>query len=102
SQYYAVMRLALPRDVAMFVAANPSTLINLAQAGDQHKKALIEDIRNGTLRDDLDLPGDVRAAVVARLKKDPRRAKELDEIASREGRLYPKDAWKSPFLLGNW
>ena len=33
SKYYVVMRLALPRDVAMFVAANPSTMINLARAG---------------------------------------------------------------------
>src|SRR5262245_40237503 len=41
SKYYVVMRLSLPRDVAMFVAANPSTMINLARAGDQHKEALI-------------------------------------------------------------
>lgn len=102
SKQYVVMRLALPRDVALFVAANPSTMINLARAGDQHKEALIRDIHDGTLRADLDLPGDVRAAVMSRLKKDRQRAKELDEVASREGRLYPKDAWKSPFLLGNW
>jgi hypothetical protein len=102
AKYYAVMRLALPRNVALFIAANPSTMINLARAGDQHKESLIRDIHDGTLRPDLDIPADVRAVIASRLKKDPARARQLEQVAGREGRLYPKDAWKDPFLLGNW
>ena len=49
AKYYAVLRLSLPRSVGMIIAANPSTLINLARAGDQEKESLIRDMRDGTL-----------------------------------------------------
>lgn len=103
AKYYVVMRLALPRDVALIVAANPSTLINLARAGDQHKESLIRDIHDGTLKADLDIPPDLRAALLPKMKKNPDRARQLRAAAEASGHLYPKDAWaKSPFLLGNW
>jgi hypothetical protein len=103
AKYYVVMRQALPRSVAMLVAANPSTLINLAKAGDQEKETLIQDIRDGTLRADLDIPQAMRDWLKPRLRPDPDRARELEEIVRRTGTLYPKDVWaKAPFLLGNW
>jgi len=49
AKYYVVLRLSLPRPVGMVVAANPSTLINMARAGDQHKESLIRDLHDGTL-----------------------------------------------------
>src|SRR5207249_10632170 len=36
AKYYIVLRLSLPLPVGMVVAANPSTLVNLARAGDRH------------------------------------------------------------------
>jgi hypothetical protein len=103
AKYYLVMRQALPRSVAMVVAANPSTVINLARAGDAEKEALIRDVHDGTLRADLDFPADIRAAVSAKLRPDRRRAKALEEVVRRTGHLYPKDVWsEAPFLLGNW
>ncbi len=41
AKYYVALRLSLPRQVGMIIAANPSTLINLARAGDQEKESLI-------------------------------------------------------------
>jgi hypothetical protein len=103
SKYYVVMRQALPRTVAMLVAANPSTLINLARAGDHDKESLIRDIHDGTLRADLDVPAEIRAWLKPRLRRDPARARDLEEVVRRTGTLYPKDVWsKAPFLLGNW
>jgi hypothetical protein len=102
AKYYAVMRLALPRQVGLWVAANPSTMLSLARTGDQHKEALIRDIHDGTLDAKLDLPPDIRAAVESRLKASPQRARELEEVVRRTGRLYPRDAWTNPFLMGNW
>jgi hypothetical protein len=103
SKYYLVLRLALPRTVGLIVAANPSTMINLAKACDADKESLISDIRNGTLRPDLDIPPDIRATLARRLKKDRERADELEAVVRETGHLYPKDAWnRSPFLLGNW
>lgn len=102
AKYYAVMRLAMPRKVGLVVAANPSTLLALARAGDMHKESLIRDIHDGTLARDIDLPGDVRAEVTARLSKDRERALALERIAQREGGLFPKDYWPDRFVLGNW
>lgn len=102
AKYYTVMRRSLPRPVGMMIAANPSTLINLARAGDQHKEALIRDIHDGTLDARLDLPADIRAQLTRKLRPDPLRARELAAVAERTGHLFPKDAWPHPFLLGNW
>ncbi|MFM7152256.1 MAG: GH3 auxin-responsive promoter family protein, partial [Gemmataceae bacterium] len=102
AKYYTVMRLALPRPVGLFVAANPSTMLSLARTGDQHKESLIRDIHNGTLDPSLDMPGDIRQEVQARIKPAPERARELEQVVQRTGHLYPKDAWSNRFLLGNW
>jgi hypothetical protein len=102
AKYYVVMRLSLPRSVGMLVAANPSTMINLARAGDNEKEALVRDIHDGTLNEHLNIPADVRAHIEPKLQKDPKRARELEEVVERTGNLYPRDAWSAPFLLGNW
>jgi hypothetical protein len=102
SKYYAAMRLALPRQVGLVVAANPSTILALARSADQHKEALIRDLRDGTLSADLDLPPAVRAELAPRLGKHPERARELERVAERTGHLYPKDYWPDRFVLGNW
>ncbi len=102
AKYYAVMRLALPRAVGLWVAANPSTMINLARSLDANKESLIRDIHDGTLDAGLDLAPEVRRAVEARLKPAPERARELEEVVRKTGHLYPRDAWTNKFLLGNW
>jgi hypothetical protein len=55
------------------------------------------------LRRDLEIPHELRAWLTPRLRRNPTRARELEEVVRRTGTLYPKDAWaKAPFLLGNW
>lgn len=104
AKHYLALRLSLPRRVSMVIAANPSTLINLARAGDKEKESLIRDIRDGALSARFDIPGDVRAALASKLhKKHPERARELEEIVRRTGTLYPRDYWPDDqCLLGNW
>jgi hypothetical protein len=102
AKYYLIMRLSLPRSVAMLIAANPSTLINLARAGDRDKETLIRAIYDGTLSEPYPIPPHVREAVRSRIKKNKARAKELEEIVSRTGTLYPKDYWPKDCILGNW
>jgi hypothetical protein len=86
----------------MILAANPSTMINLARFGDQEKESLIRDVADGTLDARFDVPAAVRAALNRRLRADPDRARELEEIVKRTGTLYPKDYWSRKCLLGNW
>jgi len=103
AKYYTALRLSLPRKVSMIIAANPSTLVNFAKAGDHDKESLIRDIRDGTLSDRYDIPGDVRAALSRRIrKKHPERAKQLEDIVNRTGTLYPKDCWPTDCVIGNW
>lgn len=102
AKYYLALRLSMPRRVGMIVAANPSTLVNLARAGDQEKESLIRDIHDGTLSAKIDFPGEVRAAVHRLLKRDPERARALEDIVRRTGNLYPKDYWRKDCIIGNW
>ena len=103
AKYYVVLRLSLPRPVGMVVAANPSTLINLARAGDQHKESLIRDLHDGTLSERIEVPGEIRAALARQLgRKHPKRARELEEIVRRTGTLYPRHFWPQNCILGNW
>jgi hypothetical protein len=103
AKYYLALRLSLPRRVGMIIAANPSTLVNLARAGDQEKEPLIRDIHDGTLSPRFDVRPEVRAALQRRLhKRHPQRARELEEIVRRTGTLYPKDYWPRDCVIGNW
>jgi hypothetical protein len=103
AKYYLALRLSVPRKVGMVIAANPSTLVNLARLGDKEKETLLRDIRDGTLDPRFDVPPEVRAALDHRLKKKhPERVAELEEIVRRTGTLYPKDYWPSDCILGNW
>src|SRR6188768_2332873 len=79
AKYYLALRLSVPRHVGMVIAANPSTLVNLARLGNLEKEALIRDIRDGTLDRRFNVPDDVRAELAKKLgKKDPDRARELE------------------------
>jgi hypothetical protein len=103
AKYYAALRLSIPRAVGMIIAANPSTLINLARAGDAEKESLIRDIRDGTLSERFDIPAEIRAALAGRIRTPhPERARELEAIVGRTGTLYPKDYWAKDCLIGNW
>lgn len=98
---YTIMRLAMGRDVGLIAAANPSTPLQLAAAGEQFAEPIIRDIRDGTLRTDLDLPRDIRTALAPHLRPDRTAADRLDALARTHGRLLPKHYW-SPGAMTNW
>jgi len=104
AKYYLALRLSLPRDVALVIAANPSTLVQLARAGDAEKESLLRDLRDGTLSERFEIPAEVRAALAGRLRRrHPERVRQLEEIIRRTGMLYPKDYWPAgSLMLGNW
>jgi hypothetical protein len=103
AKYYLALRLSLHRRVGMVIAANPSTLINMARTGDQEKESLIRDLHDGTLSSRFDIPVEVRSQLERRLRRrHRRRARDLAEIVRRTGTLYPRDYWPTDCLLGNW
>ncbi|MBY0456997.1 MAG: GH3 auxin-responsive promoter family protein [Gemmataceae bacterium] len=93
ARYYVALRFSVGRNVSQLMAANPSTLVQLARALDAEKEHLLRDLHDGTLSPDLDIPADIRAYLAPRAKANPARAKELSAIASKLGRLYPMDVW---------
>jgi hypothetical protein len=103
AKYYLALRLSLPAQPGLILAANPSTLLNLARAGDARKEALIRDLADGTLAEGLDIPAEVRAALRPVLRRrHARRARELEAIVRRTGTLYPGDYWPRHCVVGTW
>jgi len=103
AKYYVALRLSLPRDVGMIVAANPSSLVKLARAGDLDKEHLIRDLHDGTLSNHVDVPANIRAALSWKLRqRHQQRARELEQIVRRTGFLYPCDYWANECVIGNW
>jgi hypothetical protein len=103
AKYYLALRLSVPRGIGMIIAANPSTVVNMARIGDQEKESLIRDIHDGTLDPRFEVAPDVRAALASRLRRrHPQRARELEAIVRRTGSLLPRDYWPSGCILGNW
>ncbi len=98
AKYYTIMRLAIPKNVAWLVTANPATLLALARTADEHREALIRDIRDGTLNPKMAVDPQIRTALAPRLSPDATRARELEQIVQRTGRLLPKDYWRLGFL----
>jgi hypothetical protein len=93
ARYYVALRFALHRDISQFMAANPSTLVQFARTLDAEKESLLRDLRNGTLREDLDIPPQVREWFKPRLAKKPNVATRIGAVAEKLGRLYPLDVW---------
>ncbi|MCC9645377.1 GH3 auxin-responsive promoter family protein [Rhodopirellula sp. JC740] len=103
AKHYTALRLSLATDrVGKIVTANPSTLIEVAKFADAMKESLIRDIHDGTLTGDQPIPDAIRQQLRPRLKANPRRARQLQQIADRTGHLYPKDAWPDLTLLAVW
>ena len=59
ARYYVALRFSIGRNVSQFMAANPSTLVQFARTLDTEKEHLLRDLRDGTLRADLDIPPEV-------------------------------------------
>jgi hypothetical protein len=103
ARYYVALRFSIGRNVSQFMAANPSTLVQFARTLDAEKESLLRDLRDGTLRSDLDIPADVRAWLDRKLKRDAKRAAELGRIAEKTGRLLPTDVWpEEGTVINTW
>ncbi len=101
---YCTLKLAMGDDnVGMVMSANPSTLIQLAKIGDREKENLIRDISDGTLSCKQDLSPEVYLRLKSKLmKRNRKRAKELERIAEKNDTLYPKDYWDGLQVAAVW
>jgi hypothetical protein len=102
AKVYALVRFALPSDVSVMLTANPATVLNLVTRIDGWKEELFRDIRDGTLRKDLDIDPEIRAMCEARFEPAPDRAAELEKLAGAHDRLLPTDYWPNLRLIHTW
>jgi hypothetical protein len=103
ARYYVALRFSAGRNVSQFMAANPSTLTQLARILDAEKEPLLRDLRDGTLRGDLDIPPDIATRLARRVRKQPDRARQLAAVAEKTGRLWPKDVWPpESVIVATW
>jgi hypothetical protein len=104
AKHYVALRIALAsRQVGMLGTANPSTLVELARLADREREYLIRDIRDGTLRADLEIPWKVREHLRRYVQRaNPKRARELEKIIEQEGFLHLGKAWPGLSVLAVW
>jgi hypothetical protein len=103
AKYYTALRLSIAnKHVGVVMTANPSTLVHLGKMVDRDRDALIRDIADGTLAVGGDLPASVRDRLVRGCRKDARRARELEQLVERHGRLAPEHVWPELQLVAVW
>jgi hypothetical protein len=74
----------------------------LAEMADRYADSLIHDIHNGELSSAFDISPEIRSALAPRLHAAPDRARRLEAMRSKRGRLVPADYWPGMALLGCW
>ncbi len=103
AKYYTALRLAMAnRYIGLIMTANPSTLVHLGKMVDREQVRLIRDIADGTLAVQDALPETIRGPLVRRCRADRARAKELESILQRTGRLAPSEFWPELALNAVW
>jgi hypothetical protein len=100
---YLGLRFALNTDqIALIIAANPSTLIQFAERLSADQYQLIGDLFDGTTRGICELPKSFRTKYQTNLcHRDRRRAQKLEQIAKIRP-LKPSDLWPALEVLGTW
>jgi hypothetical protein len=103
AKYYIAMRLALAdARVGLVMTANPSTLIHLAKLADAHREELIRDIADGTISSRFEVDANVHRLLRRRLRRNPDRARALEQIVEATGHLRPRNCWPGLTLLAVW
>ncbi|MFQ5950421.1 MAG: GH3 auxin-responsive promoter family protein, partial [Nitrospiria bacterium] len=106
-RYYLLARLALGRRISLIGAANPTTLVRIAEAVRAYQDPLIRSIRLGRVCDkplDLDFGGqeEVISTIGKGLKPNPTRARTLELAAQTRGYLRLGDCWPELRLIACW
>jgi hypothetical protein len=94
-RYYTIMRVALETQISSIPIANPSTILTLFRVTQERREEMIDDIRMGRLRYAEQMPEDLRKALLKKIRPNPKRARELDNIYRHWGDFLPRDYWKN-------
>ena len=102
ARYYAIMRMGIERNITLIVTANPSTIVEMQNNVNEYFDSYCDDIEHGTLKADLNISPEIRAAIQPYLKPNPERAAELRALKAKYGRVLPKHYWPNMQILNTW
>ena len=103
TKYLVICRLALAHnDITLLASPNPSTFHKLLELTNDNKEALIADIATGTCRFLGEVDARTRATIQRRLHRNPKRARALESIATKNDRISFAAAWPYLKLVTTW
>jgi hypothetical protein len=102
ARYYALMRMGIERDTHLIITANPSTLVEMQTNVNEFYNDYCDDIEHGTVSEKFSIPDNIRAAMVAYTKPNPKRAAELRKLKERYGNVLPKHYWPNMQVVNVW
>lgn len=101
-KYYLMLRVSIGQDVTAILGCNPSSLLLLADQLNEHALELIKDLHDGTLKERYAPPAELRPAFEPYFTANPKRAKELQKLLERNGRLTPDMVWPRIGVMSCW
>jgi len=103
AKYYTILRVAAGDSISAIASVNPSSILLLAKRLAGHTEQILRDIRDGTLRADLDIEPTIRHTLERNLRPAPERASKLERVARETGgKLLPKGAWPNMEVIACW
>jgi len=110
ARYFVTMRLALAQSVSIACTPNPTSLIRLAETAAARPEEIIRAIHDGSLGipHPETMPASAysreRAAteILAKVRPQPERARELARIVKEHGAFTPGLCWPDLELIGCW
>ena len=102
ARYYAIMRMGVERDTHLFIAANPSTLVEMQLNVNEYFDDYCDDIEHGTVSKKFSIPDEIREAMLAQIRPNPARAEELRKLRERYGTILPKHYWPNIQMVNVW
>lgn len=102
ARYYAIMRFGIERNTTLIITANPSTIVEMQNNVNEYYDKYVEDIENGTISKDFDIPERIRETFKPYLRPNPARAAELRALKDKYGTVLPKHYWPDFQLLTTW
>jgi len=102
-RYFTILRLSLVhKNITFLSCANPSTLCVLKIYLNEHKDALLEDIKNNTINFIDQLPNNINQKITPYLSVDKSRYDELVELFNRKNTIDFKDVWPNLKTVAVW
>jgi hypothetical protein len=102
SRYYSLMRMAIAQNITWIITANPSTLVEMQNNANEFYDDYVNDIENGTISAQFDIPDNIRQALLAEIQPDRERANELRVLKEKYGTVLPKHYWPDLQVISVW